>query len=755
MNPGKKFLSDLKLHSDYLKWRELDQRYETWDEACESIVEGHRQHYAGIPELKEEIDFALGLMKEKSILASQRNLQYRPEQITRNNARIYNCSSMYAARNRVFQEVFYLSLSGCGVGLGLLKPFVSNLSKIEKRTLGTKTFIIPDSIEGWSDALGVLMSSYFTDKQPFPEYAGYEIKFDYSLIRDKGAYISGGFKAPGPDGLRKSLNKIEHLLNNWIAVEGNTIRPILVCDILCHASDAVLSGGVRRSALNMIVDPYDWEMINAKIGNWRTDNPQRGRTNNSVLFIRSLTHKEDFEKIVSMNDGTSDIGFAFANSWFDMFNPCFEILKHPILYRQLDKKLNEIEYEDLAKTISDNEHLLGVAFCNLTEINAEQCSTEGDFYEACAAASIIGTLQAGYTSFPYLGKVTEEIVKQEALIGVSVTGWMNRPMLFDERILKNGAELVKTINKKIAKLIGINQAARTTCVKPSGNASVILGTASGIHPDHSERLFRIMQLNKENDTAKWLVENMPYLLEESFWSTTNSDYVVYVPIQNPHDGLYKKDVKGVKHLKLIKLVQKNWVNEGTNEDLCAYKGCNHNTSNTVIVDNKEEVVDYIWDNRYDFTAVSFISDFGDKDFTQAPFTAVSNLKDIISTYGRGALFASGLIVDGLHYFNDNLWIACDMLLDKSIPITGTREQALLKKYWLARAKKFSRNFFDGDMQKTIYCLKDVHLLHKWEVINRSFKPVDFGKILNKPTYKDVSDFAAQACSGGSCEITRI
>ena len=267
MNPGKKFLSDLKLHSDYLKWRELDQRYETWDEACESIVEGHRQHYANVPELKEEIDFALGLMKEKSILASQRNLQYRPEQITRNNARIYNCSSMYAARNRIFQEVFYLSLSGCGVGLGLLKPFVSNLSKIEKRTLGTKTFIIPDSIEGWSDALGVLMSSYFTDKQPFPEYAGYEIKFDYSLIRDKGAYISGGFKAPGPDGLRKSLNKIEHLLNNWIAVEGNTIRPILVCDILCHASDAVLSGGVRRSALNMIVDPYDDEMINAKIGN--------------------------------------------------------------------------------------------------------------------------------------------------------------------------------------------------------------------------------------------------------------------------------------------------------------------------------------------------------------------------------------------------------------------------------------------------------------------------------------------------------
>lgn len=265
-----------------------------------------------------------------------------------------------------------------------------------------------------------------------------------------------------------------------------------------------------------------------------------------------------------------------------------------------------------------------------------------------------------------------------------------------------------------------------------------------------------MQLNKENDTAKWLAEHMPYLLEESFWSSTNSDYVVYVPIENPKEGLYKKDVKGVKHLELIKLVQTNWVNEGTNHDLCIYPNVNHNTSNTVIVDDQKAVIDYIWDNKKDFTAVSFISDYGDKDFTQAPFTSVSSLEEVVEKYGKGAIFASGLIVDGLHYFNDNLWIACDMLKDKSIPVTGTREQAMLKKYWLSRAKKFSKNFFNGDMQKTIYCLKDIHLLHKWEVVNRSFKPVDFGKILNRPAYKNVSDYAAQACSGsGSCEITRI
>lgn len=751
LEKGKKFLSDLKLFSDYFKWKEDKGRYETWEEACEDIIDGHNQKYKGL-NIQSELDFALSFMKSKTVLASQRNLQYRGKEVVRNNARIYNCSSLYAARNEIFQEVFFLGLSGCGVGIGLLKPFVKNISNIQKRTKGTKTFIIQDSVESWADSLGVLMSSYFIDKQPFPEYAGYEIKFDYSLIREKGAFISGGFKAPGSDGLRQSLEKIETLIENWINIEGNIIRPILVFDILCHASDAVLSGGVRRSALNMIVDPNDEEMINAKIGNWRQTNPHRARSNNSVLLLRSLTTKEQFEKIVKLNIGDSDIGFAFANSWFDMFNPCFEILKIPMLFKG---DIEAIKYEEVEQFVRNNSNLFGVAFCNLTEINAEVCDTKELFFDACKAATILGTLQAGYTNFPYLGEITEKIVKREALIGVSITGWMNNPMLFNEEILKEGAKIVKETNKQVAELIGINQAARTTCVKPSGNASAVLGTASGIHPEHSERYFRIMQLNKYTDSAKWLEENIPFMLENSYWSNTNSDYAVFIPVQNPKNGFYKKDMKGVKHLELIKLVQKYWVNEGTNRELCAYPNVNHNTSNTVIVDDKEAVINYIWNNKKDFTAVSFISDYGDKEFIQAPFTSVSSLEEIIETYGKGALFASGLIVDGLHYFDNNLWVACETIINKSIPITGTREQVLLKKYWLDRAKKFADNFFNSNLQQMIYCLKDVHLYHKWILIGREFKPVDFGSILNKPEYKDVSNYAAISCSGGLCEITRI
>lgn len=753
MQKGKKFLSDLKLHSDYFKWMEDKSRYETWEEACENIVDGHRKKYKKFSkEIESYLQSAVESMKDQAVLASQRNLQYRYEQIMKHNTRMFNCTSGHIARNRVFQEIFYLALSGCGFGGGLLIPFVNNLSRLGKRTKGTKTHVINDSIEGWADSLGVLMSSYFVDEQPFPEYAGYEVRFDYSQIREKGSFISGGFKAPGHEGLKQSLEKIEQLIEKWITTEGNKIRPILAFDIICHSADAVLSGGVRRSALNMIVDPNDDEMIHAKTGNWRIENPQRGRSNNSVLLLRGEVKKEQFDYLVKLNDGANDIGFVFANSWFDMFNPCFEILKIPVLDNVDFSKIN---YDDVENYVKTNKNKFGIQGCNLTEINAEKCTTKEKFLRACKDASILGTLQAGYTDFPYLGDTSKKIFEREALLGVSITGWMNNPKLFNAELLEEGAQVVKDTNRELSLLININQAARTTCVKPSGNASVVLGTASGIHPEHSEKYFRIMQLNKESNTAKWLEENMSFLLEESVWSSTKSDYVVFVPVENPKQGLFKKDMKGIKHLELIKLVQQHWVNAGTNPELCVYSPVNHNTSCTVIIDDKDLIVDYIWKERDFFTAVSFISDYGDKDFNQAPFTSVLNLDELVSIYGKGSILASGLVVDGLHYFENNLWMACDMLLDDTIPVTGTREQVLLKKYWIQRSKKFAKNYFKNDIKKMIYCLKDVHLFHKWETVTRQFREVNFGEILDKPQYKDISDYASMACSGGSCEITKI
>jgi len=738
MSKGKEFVSQLKLYTDYLKWDDNLGRYETWNEACKKVLNTHYLKYGEVvtPYINEVIDSYYN----KEFLSSQRNLQFRENLILKNHARLYNCCVTYAYSPDVFNKGLFVLLAGTGLGVSLKKKFISQLPSIDKRKNGVKEFQIPDSTEGWGEACKVLISSFCKHESLYEEYYGYVIKLDYSLIRPKGALISGGFRAPGPDGLKQSLERIEDLLNQSIgSAESTPFKSIIAYDIFMHLSDAVLSGGVRRSAMNVVIDEDDEDMINAKVGDWRSRYPWRARSNNSVGLMRNKFTKQQFEDLVALNEGDNDLGFVFMSHEDDMFNPCFEIQFN--FYEQIKDKMRAV-----------------FQFCNLNEISASACCdkkgkfSKEKFYELCRKSSIVGTMQAGYTSFPYLGKETEEIVAGEALLGVSITGWMARPELFDEEILTRGAHIVKETNEEVAKAIGINVAARSTTVKPSGNASVILKTPSGIHPEHSKRYFRIMQLNKDSDTAKYLEETCPEILEESVWSSTKTDYVVYSPCENNEVTMYKDEVQGVKHLKLIELVQKYWVTEGKREEACYIKTANHNVSNTVIIDNKEEVVDYIFEKQDNFSAVSFLSLFGDKDYPQSPFTSVLNTEELIQKYGNGVLFASGLIVDGLHYFNNDLWTATGSVSDPLQPITGTREQVLLKKDWIRRTKQFSKNYFKGDLNKTIYCLKDVHLWHKWSVISRNFKLIDYPSILKKPSYADIDTMGAVACSGGACEI---
>jgi len=737
---GKEFVSQLKLYSDYIKYNDDLGRYETWEETVDNVLDTHIMKYG--EKVRPYINEIRQSYIDKEFLASQRNLQFRQNLILKNNARLYNCCTTYAYSPDVFSKGLFVLLAGTGLGVSLKNKFVSQLPNLRKRDKGVKMFVIPDSTEGWGDAMHILVSSYCQHPSLNNEYFQHQIKFDYSQIRPKGALITGGFRAPGPDGLKQSLERIEDMYNSYLGDGDNKVfKSILVYDTFMHLSDAVLSGGVRRSAMNIIMDEDDEELINAKIGNWRQTHPWRARSNNSVGLRRGQFSKERFQKLVEINEGDNDLGFVFMNGDDDMFNPCFEIFFD--FYDQIKNK-NEAVFQ----------------FCNLNEINASACCdkkgnfSKEKFFELCRKAAITGTLQAGYTSFPYLGTQTEEIVAGEALLGVSITGWMTRPELFNEEILKEGARIVKDANIEVADFIGINHAARTTTVKPSGNASVILKTASGIHPEHSKRYFRIMQLNKDSETAKYLLDNCPEVLEDSVWSSTGTDYVVYSPCENPDGTMYKEEMQGVKHLKLIELVQNSWVSEGKTESLCYNPKANHNVSNTVIIDNKDEIVDYVFEHQDNFSAVSFLSMFGDKDYAQAPFTSVLNTKELLEKYGDGSLFMAGLIVDGLHYFNGDLWTAASHVLNNEIQITGSREQTLLKKDWIRRVKQFSKNYFKGDLNKTIYCMKDVHLWHKWNTISRNFKLIDYTKILTKPEYADIDTMGAIACSGkdGSCEI---
>lgn len=395
----------------------------------------------------------------------------------------------------------------------------------------------------------------------------------------------------------------------------------------------------------------------------------------------------------------------------------------------------------------------GFSFCNLTEINGAMCSTKEDMLIAAKAASVLGTLQAGYTNFTYLSDATKRIAEREALIGVSITGWMNNPeVLFDEQNMIDGANEVKKWNKIVADLIGINQAARTTCVKPSGNASVLLNTASGIHGEHSPKYFRNVQMNEQDEVLSLILENNPEMVEKSVWSATGTDFVVSFPIESPEHSIYKDDLLGVKQLEFVKKSQQYWVEYGTNLELCVDPTLRHNVSNTITVDDWDEVEQYLFDNRKFFTGVSLLSAMGDKAYAQAPFTEVLTAEEIQNLYGVASMFASGLIVDGLKAFNNNLWIACDTVNGWGEKLTEDNSNDLLKRDWVRRAKKFASNYFDGNILKMTNCLKDCYNLHKWESVCRTMKSIDFSASLDKKKFIEVDTLGAQSCAGGVCSI---
>ena len=726
------FLSETKFYDGYSRFKDEENNYETWDEAVDRVLEMHEKNYSNkLNKLQSYIEEARLAYKEKRVLGAQRALQFGGDQLMKHQMRMYNCTSSYADRPEFFGEYFYILLCGAGAGFSVQNHHVAKLPKIHQRTKQAKGYIVEDSIEGWASALDVLMSSYFVGGGKHPDYEGRRVFFDLSQIRPKGAKISGGFKAPGPEGLRRTLDKIEHMLQGLVmdTKEPIDMRPITVYDIAMHAADAVLSGGVRRSATICLFSPEDDEMMTAKTGNWFMDNPQRGRSNNSAVIVRDEATPEMFRKIMESVKSFGEPGFYFTTSKEHTTNPCVEIGMFP-------------QYKGKS----------GWQGCNLTEINGGMCSSEESFLQACRAAAILGTMQAGYTDFKFISDTSKKIFDREALLGVSITGWMNNPkILFDEKILKKGANIVKKVNKEVASIIGINPAARTTCVKPSGNASVLLQTASGIHAEHSPMYIRNIQMNKESEITQAIAKSNPFMVEESVWSAGGTDVVVSFPIVPKRGSLFKDNLHGVKHLELVKKAQKYWVVAGTNEDLCADKGIHHNVSNTIIVDDWDEVEKYVYKNRYSFSGISFLSPTGDKDYNQAPNTQVIDAEQMVAKYDQGAIFASGMVVDALKVY-DNLWTACSTAMGMGEDLSVESSENSAKKDWVRRFERFAQNYLDGDMKKTEYCLKDAYLLHKWEKIQSNLKPVEWETDLTEKVYTDVDTLAAAACAGGACEI---
>jgi ribonucleoside-triphosphate reductase len=736
MTIGNSMLSESKFYMGYSRWDEVNGRYETWKDSVSRVMNMHRTKYADrmTPELSELFAYAEEAYDDKLVLGAQRALQFGGEQIFAHESRMYNCSVSYVDRPAFFNECMYLMLSGCGVGFSVQKKNIEKLPTIARRSQKkVKIFQVPDSIEGWADAFAVLMSSYFTEQGTHPEYKGCQVHFDFSKVRPEGAKISGGFKAPGPEGLRKALIKCEDLIENLLCDKPVVkIDSITAYDLVMHMSDAVLSGGVRRSATICIFDKDDKSMLSAKTGDWFVNNPQRGRSNNSALIVRDQITREEWADIMKSVHDFGEPGFIFSDSDDFMFNPCVEIGMLP-------------------RTQSG---VSGFQFCNLTEINGGKCVDIAIFKRACKASAILGTIQAGYINFKYVSSATKEITEYESLIGCSITGWMNNPdVLFDRENMILGANIIKDMNKYIANLLGIRQAARTTCAKPSGNASVILGTASGIHGEHSEKYFRHVQMNVNDDVAKYIQKINPKMVEKSVWSSNGTDVVVAFPVETKSGSIYKSNLMGIKQLEYVKLAQQYWVEAGTNVELCVHPKLRHNISNTITVDSWSDVEQYLFDNRQWFAGVSLLAAAGDKSYNQAPFTEVLTFAKIIETYGEGSVFASGLVVEGLRAFNENLWLACDTLQGIGLKLSIDDSADLLKRDWIRRGTKFANNYFDGDITQMSACLKDCYNLHKWNNIQRTIVPIDFSVELGEKSYVSVDSLGAQGCSGSACEIS--
>ena len=574
----KDILSDITVHMKYAKYIPELNRRETWEELVTRNKEMHQKKY---PKLADDIEDIYKLVYNKKVLPSMRSLQFSGKPIELSPNRLYNCSYLPIDSIDSFNECMFLLLSGCGVGYSVQQHHIKKLPAIikpfEKRS---RRFVIGDSIEGWSDAIKVLIKAYLGDKRTS------KIKFDYSDIRPKGArLVTSGGKAPGPQPLKECLVKIQGILDE--KQDGTYLSSLEAHDIVCHIADAVLAGGIRRAALISLFSAYDEEMISCKSGSWWETNPQRGRANNSAVLIRHKITKEffmDLWKRIELS-GSGEPGIYLNNDKDWGTNPCCEIALRP--------------YQ----------------FCNLCEVNVSDVSDQDELNTRVKAAAFIGTLQAGYTDFHYLREVWKETTEKDALIGVSMTGIASKKVL--ELDMKKAAEMVKRENTRVAKLIGINKAARTTCVKPAGTTSLVLGTSSGIHAWHNDYYVRRLRVGKNEAIYSYLSVHLPELIKDEYFRPHDTA-VIEIPQHAPKGSIVRTE-SAFDLLERVKQVSDEWVKPGHRA------GSNtHNVSATISLkeDEWDKAGEWMWNNRDCYNGLSVLP-YDGGTYTQAPFEDIS------------------------------------------------------------------------------------------------------------------------------------
>ena len=599
----KDILSDITVHMKYAKYIPELNRRETWEELVTRNKEMHQKKY---PKLHDDIENMYKLVYDKKVLPSMRSLQFSGKPIEISPNRLYNCSYLPIDSMDAFSETMFLLLSGCGVGYSVQQHHIKKLPSIIKPFVNRKRrFVIGDSIEGLSDAIKVLVNSYLGSKRTS------RIKFDYSDIRPKGArLVTSGGKAPGPQPLKECLIKIQGILDN--KEDGTILTSVETHDIICHIADAVLAGGIRRAALISLFSAYDEEMIACKSGNWWELNPQRGRANNSAVLMRHKITKDFFMNLWKRVElsGAGEPGIYLNNDKDWGTNPCCEIALRPF------------------------------QFCNLCEVNVSDIVDQDDFNARVKAAAFIGTLQAGYTDFHYLREIWQETTEKDALIGVSMTGIGSAAVL--QMDMKAAASIVKRENTRVAKLIGINKAARTTCVKPAGTTSLVLGTSSGIHAWHNDYYIRRLRVGKNEAIYSYLSIHLPELIKDEYFRPHDTA-VIEIPQQAPKGSIVRTE-SAFDLLERVKQVSDEWVKPGHRA------GSNtHNVSATISLKQDEwgKAGEWMWNNRDCYNGLSVLP-YDGGTYTQAPFEDISK-----NEYNERMKHLSAVNLENVVEMNDN------------------------------------------------------------------------------------------------------
>lgn len=576
MDISQEILSDLTVFMKYAKYVPSKNRRETWEELIDRNKEMHLKKF---PQLSNEIELAYELVYDKKILPSMRSLQFAGKPIEINPTRIYNCAFLPIDDWRAFSETMFLLLGGTGVGYSVQNHHVDKLPEIRKpRKDRSRRWLIADNIEGWADAIKVLMKSYFQ--------GGSTVVFDFGDIRAKGSrLITSGGKAPGPQPLKECLVKIEGILSS--KEDGDKLRPIEVHDIVCHIADAVLAGGIRRAALISLFNADDDEMISCKSGNWWELNPQRGRANNSAVLLRHKITKEYFldlwKRIENSNAGEPGIYLSNDKSWGT--NPCCEIALRPF------------------------------QFCNLVEVNVSDVESQFDLNNRVVAATLLGTLQASYTDFHYLRPIWKRTTEKDALLGVSMTGIGSGRV--SKLNLTAAAEFANDTNRIYAEKIGINLSARITTVKPAGTSSLVLGSSSGIHAWHDDFYIRRIRVNKNEAIYTYLSIYHPELLEDEYFRPHDTA-VISIPQKAPEGSILRHE-SPIDLLERVKLFYSTWVSKGHHD------GQNtHNISATVSIkpEEWETVGEWMWENRESYNGLSVLP-YDNGTYIQAPFETIT------------------------------------------------------------------------------------------------------------------------------------